>query len=154
MRQVERSAIVPYPAEAMFDLVADVESYPQFLPGCSAARVHSRDENLLVGSMSLAKGPLKMEFTTRNRLQRPGRMTMELEDGPFSELRGEWAFSSLGEEGCKVSLNLRFAFENRVADLVLGPPFESICNQLIDAFVQRARVVNVRKGPASGAARD
>lgn len=141
MRQVERSAIVPYSAEAMFDLVADIEAYPQFLPGCTAARVRQRDGNRVVGSVALAQGPLKLEFTTRNELLRPERITMALVDGPFREMDGAWEFAPLGEAGCRVSLRLRFAFQSRVADLVLGPPFESICTRLVDAFVARARSV-------------
>jgi ribosome-associated toxin RatA of RatAB toxin-antitoxin module len=66
---------------------------------------------------------------------------MVLEDGPFSELEGSWEFTRLGDAGCKVSLRIRFGFESRVTDLVMGPPFEAICNQLVDAFVKRARAV-------------
>ena len=142
MRQVERSAIVPFSAEAMFDLVADVESYPQFLPGCSGARVVSRDGNRVVGSVALAQGPLKMEFTTCNELARPRRISMELQDGPFSHLHGSWNFAPLGEAGCRVSLSLQFGFESRLIDLAMGPPFEAIRNKLVDAFVNRARAVN------------
>lgn len=142
MRQVKRSAIVPYSAEAMFDLVADIESYPKFLPGCSRAVVCSRDGDSVVGMLSLAQGPFRTEFTTRNELLRPSRIGMVLEDGPFSELRGAWEFLPLGNSGCRVALSIEFEFPNRVTDLLLGPPFEAICNQLVDAFVKRASAVN------------
>lgn len=149
MRHVERSAIVPFTAEAMFDLVADVESYPLFLPGCSGSCVHERVGDALVASIALAQGPLRTEFRTRNRLQRPACIEMTLDEGPFSELQGTWRFARLGEAGCRVSLDIRFAFESRVTDLLLGPPFEALCNRLVDAFVQRARAVHV---PPKGAA--
>ena len=141
MRQVERSAIVPFAAEAMFDLVADVESYPQFLPGCSGSRVRSRLGDEVVASIALAQGPLRTEFTTRNQLLRGTRITMDLEDGPFSELKGAWEFTPIGPHGSRVSLTLRFAFESRVTDMLLGPTFESLCTHLVDAFVSRARAV-------------
>ena len=142
MRQVQRSAIVPYTAEAMFDLVADVESYPQFLPGCTGAAVRSRDGEEVVASIALSQGPLKTEFTTRNRLTRPGSIAMMLVDGPFSALSGVWEFTPLGDGGARVSLSLEFSFTSQVTDLLLGPPFEALCNGLIEAFVRRARSVH------------
>ena len=143
MRQVKRSAIVPYAAEAMFDLVADIESYPQFLPGCSGAQIRSREGNQVVATLSLAQGPLNTDFTTRNELTRPNGITMALENGPFSDLHGAWEFVPLGSAGCRVTLDMQFAFPNRIADLLLGPPFEAICNHLVDAFVKRARALKV-----------
>lgn len=139
MRQVERSALVPYPAEAMFDLVADIGSYPEFLPGCTAARVESSGPGCVLGTISLAQGPLHLDFTTRNELLRPERITMTLQDGPFRDLYGVWAFRPLGPQGSKVTLRLQFTFRNPATDLLLGPFFESICNRLVDAFVNRAR---------------
>lgn len=150
MRQVERSAIVPFTAEAMFDLVADVEAYPQFLPGCCGSTVHECSGDSVVASIALAQGPLKTEFMTRNRLQRPARIEMTLEQGPFSALRGVWEFTRLGEGGCRVSLDINFAFASRVTDLLLGPPFEALCNQLVDAFVKRARAVHSPPAGATG----
>jgi ribosome-associated toxin RatA of RatAB toxin-antitoxin module len=139
MRHVERSAIVPFTAEAMFDLVADVESYPEFLPGCTGAQVHARGGDTVEASIALSQGPLKTEFRTANHEQRPRRITMALRDGPFSRLDGTWEFIPLGPDGSKVTLTVDFAFANRVVDALLGPPFEALCNQLVDAFVKRAR---------------
>lgn len=141
MRQVERSAIVPYGAEAMFDLVSDVARYPEFLPGCTDARVHSTDGDRVVASIALARGLLRTEFRTRNLLARARSIEMTLEDGPFRELAGRWTFAALGPSGSRVALSLRFAFASRAMDAVLGPAFEALCNQLVDAFVVRARAV-------------
>jgi ribosome-associated toxin RatA of RatAB toxin-antitoxin module len=142
MRQVERSAIVPYPAAAMFDLVADVESYPRFLPGCAAAHLRSLDSGAVVATLVIERGPLRTRFTTQNVLTRPERIAMELVSGPFSELSGAWTFRPLGEQGCRVSLGLRFAFDSRLKDLLLGPAFELLCGDLVDAFVRRAAAVH------------
>jgi ribosome-associated toxin RatA of RatAB toxin-antitoxin module len=141
MRQVERSAIVPFSAGAMFDLVADVESYPQFLPGCTGASVSARQGDSVIATLQLSRGPLRTEFTTRNRMERPACITMELEHGPFSELHGAWTFAALGEGGSRVSLSVRFGFASRVTDMLLGPAFETLCAHLVDAFVSRARDV-------------
>lgn len=123
----------------MFDLVADIGSYPEFLPGCTASRVRPGDGDCVIGTMVLAQGPLSLEFSTRNELDRPARIGMTLLDGPFRTLEGAWEFRSLGDAGCKVSLRLQFAFRNGATELLLGPFFESICNRLVDAFVRRAR---------------
>ena len=145
MRDVHRSAIVPYPAEAIFALVADLEAYPQFLPGCIASSVLSRDSTSLVASLSLSKGPFASSFTTRNTLEPPHRMTMELVDGPFKSLHGEWRITSLadpsGLQGCRIDLRVQFQFASVARDWLLGPAFELTCSGLVDAFVARARAV-------------
>jgi ribosome-associated toxin RatA of RatAB toxin-antitoxin module len=145
MREVHRSAIVPYPAEAMFALVADVESYPRFLPGCTSSAVLSREPGGLVASLALSKGPFSSSFTTRNILDPPRRLTMELVDGPFRSLHGEWTLTPLGPsggaQGCRIDLLVRFQFAGTARDLLLGPAFELTCSGLVDAFVERARAV-------------
>ena len=141
VRQVERSAIVPYSPQQMFELVADVERYPEFLPWCAYAELHSRDDRELTGSLGLAQGPLTGRFTTRNRLDAPHAMSIELLEGPFRNLHGQWRFDALGEQGCRIALQMRFEFDSRVNDLLLGPVFEQTCNRLVDAFVARAGVV-------------
>jgi ribosome-associated toxin RatA of RatAB toxin-antitoxin module len=149
MRHVERSAIVPYGAQAMFDLVADVASYPEFLPGCTGTRVHHAEGPYVVASIALARGPLRTEFRTRNVVDPGSGIDMTLDDGPFRELAGRWRFTPLGPAGSRVDLRVTFAFASRAMDLVLGPAFESLCNELVDAFVARARAVYGVPGAAS-----
>ena len=141
MRKVHRSAIVPYPAEAMFALIADLESYPQFLPGCTASSVVSRDPTRQVARLSLSRGPFSSSFTTSNTLDPPRRMTMELVDGPFRQLHGEWQITPLAEQGCRIDLRVQFQFASMARDWLLGPAFELTCNGLVDAFVARAKAV-------------
>ncbi|MBY4677373.1 type II toxin-antitoxin system RatA family toxin [Marinobacterium arenosum] len=138
MTQVDRSALVLHSAEQMFDLVNAVEAYPAFLPGCARTEVISRSEGELVATLYLAKGGLKYHFTTRNQLQRPGRMTLTLEEGPFSRLQGEWQFIALSEEACKVVLNLTFDFSNKLTSLAMSKLFEQLATTMVDAFVSRA----------------
>lgn len=139
MRVVKRSAIVPFTAAAMFDLVADVASYPKFLKGCVGAELREQAQDTVLASLRLERGPLKAEFTTRNRLNRPSEITMVLADGPFEHLEGAWRFQALGEEGCRITLSLHFQFASRLKDLLMGPAFEALCNELVEAFVRRAR---------------
>jgi ribosome-associated toxin RatA of RatAB toxin-antitoxin module len=147
MREVHRSAILPYPGEAMFDLVADVDAYAQFLPWCTASQIVSTgpaadasdDGYEVVARLGLSQGQLKGAFTTRNCVTPPRSIRMDLIEGPFSALSGEWRFESLGEDGSKLMLDMQFSFSNPLKDLLLGAVFEHTCNQLVDAFVQRAR---------------
>lgn len=139
MRTVARSALVPFPAEAMFDLVADVESYPRFLKGCVGAELREQAGDSVLASLRMERGPLKAEFATRNRLRRPEEIAMVLAEGPFEHLEGAWRFQALGDEGCRITLSLQFKFASRLKDLLMGPAFEALCNELVDAFVRRAR---------------
>lgn len=141
MRELHRNVIVPYTPTQMFELVADVERYPEFVPWCASAELLAHDTHELTGHIEMAMGPLTGSMTTRNRLDPPAAMTLELVDGPFSELHGEWQFKALGDAGCSVELSMHFAFSNPVKDLVLGAAFEQTCNRLVDAFVERAAEV-------------
>jgi ribosome-associated toxin RatA of RatAB toxin-antitoxin module len=125
----------------MFALVADLKAYPQFVPGCTGSSVLSRDTDGVVASLSLAKGPFVSTFSTRNSAEPPRRMTMDLVEGPFRSLHGEWLIEPLGEHGCRIDLRVQFEFPSAVRDWLLGPAFELTCNGLVDAFVARARAV-------------
>ncbi len=138
MAQVDRSALVLHTAEQMFDLINDVERYPEFLPWCSRTEVVSRSESELVATLYLSKAGLKYSFTTRNQLTRPTKMTLELEEGPFSTLAGIWDFKVLSDEACKVSLNLHFEFSGKIASLAMSKVFNQVATTLVDAFVTRA----------------
>ena len=142
MREIYRSAITPYSAEAMYDLVTDIEAYRTFLPWCNESTILSSSdagpEQEVVARLGLAQGPLTGQFTTRNRGVRPTSLVLTLVEGPFSELEGEWRFEPLGDSGCKLELKMRFAFSNPLKDMLLGAFFEQTCNKLVDAFVTRA----------------
>ncbi|MGE0081028.1 MAG: type II toxin-antitoxin system RatA family toxin [Thiohalomonadaceae bacterium] len=141
MSVVQKSAIVPYSAHEMFALVDDVEAYPQFLPWCRGARVHTRTEDEVHATVEIAHGALHKSFSTRNRLQ-PGKMIeMRLVEGPFRRLEGFWRFDALGEKACKVSLDLEFEFSSRIIGMALGPVFSQITSTFVDAFRRRAEQV-------------
>jgi ribosome-associated toxin RatA of RatAB toxin-antitoxin module len=138
MTTIHRSAIVPYSAARMFDLVADIPSYPKFLPWCGGARVVSAQEDTVVASIDIAYGGLRRSFTTRNLLQKGKMMELRLLDGPFSHLQGFWRFNALDERASKITLDLEFEVANRLVAMVLVPVFTNIANQLVDSFHRRA----------------
>ncbi len=140
MHSVERSVLVPHSASQMFDLVADVEKYPEFMPWCGGASVSARDEKGMQASITISLAGIKQTFTTRNTHQYPTCIELELVDGPFSVLKGKWQFLALSEDACKVLFTLNYAFSNRALETLVGPIFNRIATSFIDSFTQRAQV--------------
>jgi ribosome-associated toxin RatA of RatAB toxin-antitoxin module len=141
MRQVERSALVPYTPAQIFALVEDIESYPQFVPWVAGARLISRTETEVVGQLEMERSGLREKFTTRNLLNPPNSMDLKLVDGPFKVLEGRWKFDPIGDRGTRISLTIRFEFANPLLSMMLSRSFEKSCAQLVDAFVARSRSV-------------
>jgi ribosome-associated toxin RatA of RatAB toxin-antitoxin module len=144
IREIRRTALVTFSPEQMFDLVIDVERYPQFLPWVVGAQLHERGEHSLRASMEMQRGGVRERFTTRNEFERPSFMTMGLVEGPFRLLAGRWTFTPIGEAGTRVELEMRFEFANPVVAMLFGKSFEQSCGTLIDAFIARARQQHVR----------
>ena len=138
MRRIARSAIVEASAEAFYALVEDIESYPDFLPWCAAARVSAREPGRTVATLTLAVKGLRQSFTTENR-NTPGRsIEMRLLEGPFRHFSAEWRFTPLGGRATKVEFSLAFEFASRLAAAALGGAFERLADETVDAFVRRA----------------
>ncbi|MEO6929858.1 MAG: type II toxin-antitoxin system RatA family toxin [Casimicrobiaceae bacterium] len=141
MQRVTRSVLVPYSADEMFVLVADVAAYPQFLPWCAATGVLSSDEDSMTARIDIAYHGVRAHFTTRNAHHRPQSIVISLQDGPFRKLQGEWLFRALADNAAKVELELCYEFATTLLDRVIGPVFNHIANTFIDSFVRRAQSV-------------
>ena len=137
--RIQRSALLPYPAQALYDLVNDVASYPQFLPWCAASEVLEVSEAHMRASLTVAKGNISQRFVTRNQLLPGQSIEMQLEEGPFSQLQGVWEFKVLGDKACKISLDLTFDYAGSLVRATLGPLFTQAANTMVDAFCQRAK---------------
>ncbi|MCH8492194.1 MAG: type II toxin-antitoxin system RatA family toxin [Idiomarina sp.] len=141
MPQIERSALVPYSCRQMYDLVNDVAAYPEFVPGCAAARIIEDDGNSMVAELSISKAGIRHAFTTRNTLVSEQFIRMELVQGPFKELEGGWEFKALAADACKVTLKLDFEFSSKLLHFAFGKVFNEVTARMVDAFAQRARQV-------------
>lgn len=139
--RVERSALVNYSAQQMFELINDIEAYPQFMDGCAGAKILARGDDWLEARLELSKAGVSQSFVTRNQLQPPHSMTMNLVDGPFKYLRGIWQFTPLGEQACKVTFELEFELQNRLLGMAVGKLFEGVSNKQVDALCLRAKQV-------------
>ncbi len=141
MRKVDRNAIMPYTAEAMYQLVADVEMYPDFLPWCRSASIDESTGDEVLARLEIARGPVRKSFTTRNQLRHGEAIRMSLVNGPFKHLEGEWQFTPLGKDGSKIELHLEFDFESRLLKATVGPVFNHIAETMVEAFCKRAHAL-------------
>ena len=144
MKTVHKSVLIWYRPEEMYALVVDVVAYPQFLPWCDHANVVAVDGKGMTAEVGIAFGGVRQTFTTRN-LHTPGRsVAMQLVNGPFSRLDGEWRFIPLGDgtqRAARVELVLNYGFDNVALGALVGPVFDRIAGNLVDAFVKRAEQV-------------
>ncbi len=141
MPKVERSATVLHSAEQMFDLVNNVAEYPKFLPLCVDSKVIESREESLTAQLTLAKMGIRQSFTTRNTLNRPSKMDIELVEGPFKHLTGHWAFHALREDASKVVFVLDFEVKGVLLARTLSPVLEQLASLMVDSFCKRAEQV-------------
>jgi len=141
MALVEKSVLVGYSAQQMFDLVDRIEQYPQFLPWCGGTEVKSREGNLVLATIHIDYLHLKQSFTTENTCKVPHTIQMRLHEGPFEHLDGLWQFTALDVDACKVALRLHYEFSSKLIESVVSPVFSLIAGTLVDAFVARAEKV-------------
>ncbi len=150
MPQHAESRIVPFQPEQMWDLVIDVERYPQFLPWCVDTRIHERTDSLQLAEMAIGFGPFREKFISRNTIRRPEYIKVRYERGPFRYLHNDWNFSA-DPRGCKVDFWIDFEFRSRLLQAAIGVVFAEATRRMVNAFLQRARVVY--GAPASPPAR-
>lgn len=141
MYKINRSALLGYSARQMYDLVVDIERYPEFLNWCSDARILERSENEVVASIEIRFKGLHRSFTTRNYMDSGRSVRIELVDGPFRTLNGIWNFIELDADSSKIELDLEFDFSTRFLDRIVGPVFSQIAHRQLDAFQRRAAQV-------------
>lgn len=139
MPQISRSALVPYSVEQMYQLVNDVISYPEFLPGCVGSHIISHTADEMTASVKVSKAGISKTFVTRNCLADSQRIDMELVEGPFKKLVGGWVFTPLNKNACKIEFNLDFEFTNKLIEMAFGKIFKELATNMVQAFTLRAR---------------
>lgn len=137
--RISRSALLPYPAQDLYDMVNDVLSYPQFLPWCSATELLESSETALRAELTISRAGLTQRFSTRNQMVPGERIELQLEKGPFRKLHGVWTFQALTDQATKISLEMEFDYSGALIRATLGPLFTQAANTLVDAFCERAK---------------
>lgn len=140
MPHYDEKRLLPYGPDQMFALVADVGKYPEFLPWCMAARVRSRTETELVADLTIGFGPFRESFTSRVTLDRPRKVIVTYENGPFRYLNNQWSFDP-DPAGCRLSFFVDFEFRSRLLQSAIGVVFNEAVRRMVNAFLKRARDV-------------
>jgi ribosome-associated toxin RatA of RatAB toxin-antitoxin module len=139
--EIRRSALVKYSPAQMFDLVNEVEAYPKRFPWCAAAEILESQNNVLVARLDLKFAGFHQSFTTRNTVEPPKRLQMDLVDGPFRSLEGVWDFIALGDAGCKVAFALDFDYAGRLGGTALKLGFQGLAGRMVSDFCREAERV-------------
>jgi coenzyme Q-binding protein COQ10 len=129
---------LPYTPEQMFDLIADVGRYPEFLPWVTATRVRSNSETEMVADVIVGFKGLRETFSSRVDKQRPAHIRVDYLEGPLKHLHNDWKFRSDGQGGCLVDFCVDFTFKSRVFELLAGQVFDRAVRKMVNAFEERA----------------
>jgi ribosome-associated toxin RatA of RatAB toxin-antitoxin module len=146
MTKISRSALVMFTDQQMFDLVNDVEKYPEFLPWCRQVEVIERSSDKMIATIVAQKAGVSRSFTTSNQMLARTQIIMDFQDGPFEHLHGVWTFKALGESGSKVALDLDFNFKRGLVNFAFKKMFEPAADSMMKAFVCRAENVYDQSG--------
>ena len=144
MKTVIKSVLIWYSPAEMYRLVTDVDQYSKFLPWCDQARVVSFDETGMLAEITISLAGIRQTFTTRNQHVPDRQVSIRLVNGPFSRLDGEWNFLPVGagtERACRVELTLNYGFNNALLGKLVGPVFDKIADNMVEAFIKRAKQV-------------
>ncbi len=138
MIEIKKTAIVLHTPEQFFNLVADIDNYPKYLPWCSETKIKTQNENEVIGTVFIEYLKIKSYFTTRNIYTKFTKIDIHLIDGPFKELSGYWSFSPLGETGCKIEFVLKYEFKSFLLEKLFGSVFAYMNKSIMDCFIKEA----------------
>jgi coenzyme Q-binding protein COQ10 len=143
---------LPYTPEQLFDLVADVKRYDEFLPWVSAVRIRSSSETELVADLIVGFGAFREKFASKVKKDRPGQITVDYIEGPLKFLHNEWRFEPSASGGTNLHFTVDFAFRSRIFEAVAGQVFERALRKMTNAFEERAATLYGDRSPAKAGA--
>ena len=138
MANVQKSLLIQHSAQRMYDLVIDIEKYPEFLPWCGGVEIFQSTPELMEAKININFKGVKQYFHTKNFQKAPTNIDMTFVSGPFKKFEGHWIFTSLAEDACKIEFSLHYEFSNFVLDKLIGPVFSVIATTFVNGFVKRA----------------
>ncbi|HTS94639.1 MAG TPA: type II toxin-antitoxin system RatA family toxin [Stellaceae bacterium] len=130
---------LPYTAEQLFDLVADIERYPEFLPWCVGARIRERKDDTIIADLLIGFRMIRERFTSKVVLDRPRRIDVAYSEGPFKYLQNRWIFEPQEDGGCIIDFHVDFEFRSRVLQKIIEVLFNEAIRRMVSAFEGRAR---------------
>ncbi len=132
---------MPYTPEQMFDMVADIEKYPEFLPWCAAARIRKRDENVIVADLMIGFKMVREKFTSRVEMDRPGKINVTYAEGPFRYMNNHWVFERMNDGGTLIDFYVDFEFHSKILQKIMGALFNEAVKLMVSAFQKRAALL-------------
>ena len=133
--------LLPHTPEQMFDLVINIEKYPEFLPWCMATRIRERDSDMVLADMVIGFKVFRERFSTRVEWDRPGRINVAYSEGPFKYLNNHWTFEPHGDGECLIDFFVDFEFRSRLFQKAIGAVFNEAVQRMISSFEKRAAVL-------------
>lgn len=131
----------PFTPQQLFDLVADVEKYPEFLPWCRAARILERKDGEFLGELIICFAHISERYTSRVQLTPHSAIDVTLVKGPFSHLENRWRFTPQPDGGTQIDFFLNFAFRSKLLEKLIGGLFTKATAKMVDAFEERAKML-------------
>jgi len=141
VERIKRSALIAYSAKKMYQLVDDVERYPEFVPYCKESQIIERNTASVSAKLLVSKSGIAKSFSTTNSLTPFESIHMELLNGPFKYLSGGWHFKALSDEACKIELDLEYEFSNKLASIAFSKVFNQLVQSMMTAFTERAQEI-------------
>ncbi|UOF93957.1 MAG: type II toxin-antitoxin system RatA family toxin [Bordetella sp.] len=138
---IQKSIFLPYSSAQMFDLVADVDKYSEFMPWCGGSKIQHKNEQGILASIIIDFRGIYQKFSTWNQHCFPNYINLELVEGPFSSLTGKWEFQDFSEKYCKVCFTMEYTFSNTIIKFLISPIFNNIASSFIDSFIKRAKFI-------------
>ena len=138
MKSIHKEEDINIDIETIFNLINDIESYPNYLPWCTKSEVREESANTMIGKIFISKSFINWNFSTKNTIKKNESISLELVDGPFQNLTGKWLFSSIDQFNTRVSLDIDYKFKSSIIELSIEPIFSSIMNSILKSFVQEA----------------
>ena len=138
MKKIYKEEDINIDIETIFNLINDIKSYPNYLPWCTKTEVTKRPDHSIIGKIFISKSFIKWNFSTKNIIKKNESISLELVDGPFERLNGNWSFSMIDEFNTRVSLEINYKFKSSLIELSIEPIFTSIMNSILKSFIQEA----------------
>ena len=145
MPRHEEQATLPYGADELFDVVADVKNYPSFVPWCSGARIQREDGREVIADLVIGFGPFQESFTSQVTLDRPKQVRVHAIEGPLEHLTNTWTFTPAGDK-THVDFVIDFQFKSHLLDHVANGMFQEAATRMMGAFESRAHLLHLRRG--------
>ena len=138
MKKIYKEEDINIDIETIFNLINNINSYPDYLPWCTKTEVTEISDHSMIGKIFISKSFINWNFSTRNIIKKNESISLELVDGPFESLNGKWSFSVIDGFNTRVSLEINYKFKSSLIELSIEPIFTSIMNSILKSFIQEA----------------